>query len=80
MTFVKFMTSPQGRMMRVIMGVVLISVGLLVVKDTLGNILALLAIVPIAGGLLDFCVAGLALGYPFSGKNARKRIIEEHGK
>lgn len=80
MTFVKFMTSPQGRMMRVIMGIVLMSVGLLLVKDTLGIILALLAIVPIAGGLLDFCVAGLALGYPFSGKNARKRILAELGK
>ena len=40
MNFVTFMTSSRGRMMRVIAGIVLMSIGLLVVKDTLGTVLA----------------------------------------
>lgn len=77
MTFVTFMTSSRGRIMRVIMGIILMSVGLLVVKDTLGTVLALVALVPIAGGLLDFCVAGVVMGYPFSGEKARKQLAQE---
>ena len=67
MNFVTFMTSSRGRMMRVIAGIVLMSIGLLVVKDTLGTVLALFALIPIAGGALDFCVAGFVMGYPFRG-------------
>lgn len=77
MTFIKFMTSPQGRLIRIIMGIVLMSVGLFIVKGTPGIILAVVALVPIAGGVLDFCMVGLVLGYPFSGKNARERIAEK---
>ncbi|MBZ0300164.1 MAG: DUF2892 domain-containing protein [Anaerolineae bacterium] len=77
MTFVTFMTSSRGRMMRVVMGIILMSIGLLVVKDTLGTVLALIALVPIAGGLFDFCVAGVVMGYPFSGEKAREQLGQE---
>ncbi len=80
MTFVTFMTSNQGRMMRVIAGIVLASIGLFVIKDTLGTVLALIALVPIAGGVLDFCVAGFMLGYPFRGAKAREQLEQkQHG-
>ncbi len=77
MAFVTFMTSSRGRMMRVVAGIVLMSVGLLIVKDTLGTILALVALLPIAGGALDFCVAGVLMGYPFSGTKAREQLAQE---
>ena len=77
MTFVTFMTSNRGRIMRVVMGIILMSVGLLVVKDTLGTVLALIALVPIAGGLLDFCVVGVVMGYPFQGAAAREQLAQE---
>ena len=77
MTFVTFMTSNQGRMMRVIAGIVLMSIGLFVIKDTLGTILALIALVPIAGGVLDFCVAGVLMGYPFRGAKAREQLAQK---
>ncbi|MCL4252000.1 MAG: DUF2892 domain-containing protein [Anaerolineae bacterium] len=80
MTFVTFMTSNQGRMMRVIAGIVLASIGLFVIKDTLGTVLALIALVPIAGGVLDFCVAGFMMGYPFRGAKAREQLEQkQHG-
>ncbi|MEZ4672190.1 MAG: DUF2892 domain-containing protein [Anaerolineae bacterium] len=77
MTFVTFMTSNQGRMMRLIAGIVLMSIGLFVIKDTLGTILALMALIPIAGGVLDFCVAGVLMGYPFRGVKAREQLAQE---
>ncbi len=77
MTFVTFMTSNQGRMMRVIAGIVLMSIGLFVIKDTLGTVLALIALIPIAGGVLDFCVAGVLMGYPFSGAKAREQLAQK---
>ncbi|MCC6896872.1 MAG: DUF2892 domain-containing protein [Anaerolineae bacterium] len=81
MTFVTFMTSNQGRMMRVIAGIILMSIGLFVIKDTPGTILALIALVPIAGGVLDFCVAGVMMGYPFRGAKAREQLArEQHGQ
>jgi len=77
MTFVTFMTSNQGRIMRIIAGIVLMSIGLFVIKDTLGTILALMALIPIAGGVLDFCVAGVLMGYPFSGAKAREQLAQK---
>ncbi|MAU12917.1 MAG: hypothetical protein CL607_24060 [Anaerolineaceae bacterium] len=80
MPFITFMTSNRGRMMRVIAGLVLMSVGLLVVKETLGMLLALIALVPIAGGLFDFCLVGILMGYPFRGAQAREQIAQEQYK
>lgn len=74
MAFVKFMTSTTGRAARVIVGLIILSVGLLGVQGTIGTVMAAVALVPIAGGLLDFCVAGVMLGYPFKGADARKQL------
>jgi len=68
------MTSSKGRAARVIAGLVILAVGLAVVQGTLGLILALIALVPIAGGVFDFCLAGVALGYPFRGADARQKL------
>jgi hypothetical protein len=74
MQFVKFMTSSKGRAARVIAGFVILTVGLAVVQGTLGLILALIALVPISGGVFDFCLVGVALGYPFRGADARQKL------
>lgn len=74
MQIVKFMTSNKGRTARVIAGLVILTVGLAVVQGTLGLILALIALVPISGGVFDFCLLGVALGYPFRGADARQKL------
>ncbi len=74
MKFVKFMTSGMGRGARIVLGLVILSVGLLVVQGTLGLIMAVVALVPIAGGVFDYCLVGAALGYPFWGAEARKKL------
>ncbi|MBK8024931.1 MAG: DUF2892 domain-containing protein [Chloroflexi bacterium] len=77
MAFVTFMTGSTGRMLRIVAGIVLMTVGVLVVKDTLGTVLAVVALVPLAGGVLDFCIVGAVLGYPFRGAAAREQLARE---
>lgn len=74
MKFVKFMTSGMGRGARIVLGLIILSVGLLVVQGTPGLIMAVVALVPIAGGVFDYCLVGAALGYPFWGAEARKKL------
>lgn len=77
MAFVTFMTGNTGRMLRIIAGIILMTVGVLVVKDTLGTVLAVVALIPLAGGVLDFCIVGAVLGYPFRGAAAREQLARE---
>lgn len=77
MEFVSFMTGTTGRMLRVVVGLILMAVGLLVVKGTLGTVMAVIALIPIAAGTLDFCMVGAVLGYPFRGAAARAQLARE---
>ncbi len=54
----------MGRAVRVVQGLVIISVGLFVLHGTFGTVLAIVALIPISGGMFDFCLIGAALGYP----------------
>lgn len=74
MQIVKFMTSGMGRAARIALGIVIMLVGLLVVQGTIGTLMAVVALIPIAGGLFDFCLLGFALGYPLNGAEARKKL------
>lgn len=76
MKIVKFMTSPFGRGLRVLLGLVVMAAGLFVVGGTLGTIMAIIGMVPLAGGVLDFCVLSAALGYGFSGQQARAKLAK----
>lgn len=68
MNFVKFMTAPAGRGLRVILGIAIISLGQFVVMGTVGNVMTTVALIPILGGVL---------GYPFSGAKAREKISSQ---
>jgi len=74
MSFVKFMTSGAGRAARIVLGLVALSIGLFVVKGIPGTIMAVVGLIPISGGLFDFCLIGFALGYPLNGVAARKKL------
>jgi hypothetical protein len=74
MQLVKFMTSGIGRVARIVLGLVILSVGLWVVQGTFGTILAIFGLVPLSGGVFDFCMIGFALGYPLKGAEARKKL------
>lgn len=74
MEFLKFMTGGMGRVARIVFGLVIMSLGLFVVQGTLGTILAVVALVPISGGVFDFCMIGFSMGYPLKGVEARKKL------
>jgi len=68
---VKYLASPVGRIIRVVAGIVLVVLGLLVVKNVGGIILALVGLVPLVAGLFDFCVFAPLFGAPLSGPKIR---------
>ncbi|XWX03721.1 YgaP-like transmembrane domain [Aggregatilineales bacterium SYSU G02658] len=69
MALAKFMAGPVGRGARVVLGVVLIVLGLAVVGDTAGLILAAVGVVPILAGVFNVCLIGPIIGAPLSGKD-----------
>ena len=74
MNFIKFMTSNAGRAVRVVLGLVIISLGMFVVQGTVGTVMSIVGLVPLSGGVFDFCLIGAALGYPLKGVEARKQL------
>ncbi|MGE5250194.1 MAG: YgaP-like transmembrane domain [Bacteroidota bacterium] len=74
MKLVKFMTSAAGRAARVALGLGIMAAGLLAVKGTPGTIMSLAALIPLSGGLFDFCLIGYAMGYPLNGREARRQL------
>jgi hypothetical protein len=69
--FVSFMASTTGRMVRIVAGIALIAVGLLALGGTTGIIVAVIGVLPLLAGLLDFCVFAPLLGAPLSGPKIR---------
>jgi hypothetical protein len=69
--FISFMASTAGRILRAVVGIVLLYVGWVVMGGTGGIILALVGVVMIAAGVFDFCLFAPLFGNPLSGKKIR---------
>lgn len=69
----KFISSPNGRRLRVVAGMALIGVSALR-KDKLQWPLIIAGIVPLSAGLFDKCVLGPIFGKPFSGEALRQEL------
>lgn len=71
MAFAQFMAGSFGRTARIVAGLALIALGLFVIKDTAGLIVAVIGIAPILAGVFNFCMIAPLIGAPFSGKVAQ---------
>lgn len=71
MSFSKFMASPAGRILRIVVGAALITWGLLIGSTVWTVALVLIGLVPLAAGLFDWCLLAPLLGAPFQGKKIR---------
>lgn len=71
MGFAKFMAGTTGRALRVIAGIAIIAAGLLAIDGTAGYIVAVIGVVPVLAGALDFCLLAPLLGAPFKGEAVR---------
>ncbi len=70
--FVKFMASRNGRITRIVLGIVLILLGFFVVNNiTVGVILMVVGLVPLLAGIFDYCVLAPLFGAPMSGAKIR---------
>ena len=78
MAILDFLVSTAGRITRVVAGLVLIGVGLLVVGDTGGTVLAVIGLVPLLAGLFDVCVLAPLFGQSFYGAKVREAHRASH--
>lgn len=75
MAVARFMASPGGRILRIVLGIVLSIIGSSLFlngddgSETLGLIIGVIAIVPILAGVMNWCLIGPLLGAPFNGKD-----------
>lgn len=70
-SFVNFMASSIGRIVRIVAGVVLIAWGALGLGGTTGIIVAVIGAVPLLAGIFDFCIFAPLFGRPLSGPQIR---------
>ena len=70
----RFLASSMGRMVRAVAGLALIAVGLVWLHGVVGWILAVVGLVPLLAGILDFCVFAPLFGLPFGGSQLRQTL------
>lgn len=68
--FAQFLAGSAGRALRMIAGLALILGGLLL-GGTVGIVLMVVGIIPLAAGTFDFCLITALFGGPFAGSEVR---------
>jgi hypothetical protein len=75
MAFASFMSSAAGRILRIVVGLGLIGGGVYLIvaasNVTVGILLAVVGLVPLAASLADVCLFAPLFGAPFSGAKIR---------
>jgi hypothetical protein len=71
MAFAQLMNSTGGRILRIVVGLALVGIGLLAVQGPAGIAAAIVGAVPLAAGVLDFCLLAPILSVPWSGAKIR---------
>ena len=69
--FARFINSPPGRIIRIIVGLVLIIWGCTHLGEGCGVVFLIIGIVPLSAGSFDLCLISPLLGGPVSGKKVR---------
>jgi len=69
--FLVFLASGAGRLLRIVVGIVLVLLGLLVVQGTWVWVLGIIGLVPLAAGIFDVCVLGPLFSASVWGRDIR---------
>ena len=67
MTLVSYMNSSTGRLVRIIVGLLIILIGLAVIGGSLGVVVAIVGLLPLSAGTFNFCLIA-----PFFGKKSMR--------
>ncbi|MGD8278048.1 MAG: DUF2892 domain-containing protein [Gemmatimonadota bacterium] len=70
--YAQFVNNPAGRLARIIVGAGLIAWGYVVGETGTGITLMVIGLVPLAAGIMDWCLISALLGGPLSGSRIRK--------
>lgn len=70
----RFLGSANGRIARVVAGLVLLIIGLILIKGTVGWILVIIGLVPFLAGAFDKCVFAPLFKLPFDGSKLRRSL------
>jgi len=70
-SFARFVNSPAGRLVRIIVGAGLIAWGYVLGETGTGITLMVVGLVPLAAGIMDWCLISALLGGPLSGGRVR---------
>lgn len=69
-----FLASGAGRWVRALAGIVLILVGLFAIGGTAGYVVAIIGLVPLLAGALDYCVFAPLGGFSLKGSTLRAEV------
>ena len=72
--FFRFIASTTGRIVRIVAGLILVAIGILWVRGAGAWILVIIGLVPLAAGLVDWCVFAPLFGLPFVGQRLRHAV------
>jgi hypothetical protein len=67
----KFLASRNGRIIRIVVGAVLVIWGIFINPTWLGIVVVVIGLIPLVAGILDKCVFAPLFGLPFDGKKLR---------
>jgi len=67
-SFVSFMQSLVGRLLRIVAGIALIAIGLLVIHNVWGIVVAFIGAVPLVAGIAGICLFAPLFGYTLTGQ------------
>lgn len=76
MKLIHFMASTAGRMLRFVVGALLILGGLAWVGGTAGTVMAVIGLIPLLAGTFDLCLLAPLFKMPLSGRRIRE--LEAH--
>lgn len=71
MTFARFMATPTGRILRIVLGIVIIWIGVVSPKP-FGYVLEVVGLIPIIAGVLNICLIGPLIGAPLKASDLDK--------
>ncbi len=70
--FARFVSSPAGRILRIVVGIILIALGYSLRAHAGGIVLLVFGFVPLLAGVFDLCVLSALLGGPLMGAKIRQ--------
>ncbi len=70
--FARFINSTAGRVLRIIVGAVMVIWGALNAADTSGIVVLVIGCIPLIAGAMDLCLVSALLGGPLSGRRVRE--------